>query len=1025
MNSAAFKRALSATGYVTREGGDLPGLHRPGADAPSRVRGLLSVSSEARVGLKPDAIFTAQNAPASIFKDAGGRKPDETEFRRWHETAWNLGVAPLLWIVTPTDVRLYDCYSSPGAKEASRPLDTFALDDAGLRRLDEAAGRLATETGAFWESVVGRRIDRRHRVDRELLAELAAMEDALTEVPSRKPPTSPAGERHAARAFAQRLIGRCIFVSYLLDRELLQKLLPPALPADSSKLFSNPKVAFALFTWLRQTFNGDLFPMDDPGEARQRLSQQHLDVVLDFLEGRSLVPGLSDRLFKFRFNAIPVDLISSVYQQFARSAAQDDARRQGLHYTPIELVHLTLDPVFEALPADATVLDPTCGSGAFLVEAFRRLVWKKARGKPASRKLVRSILYGQLFGIDINRSALAIAAFSLYLAALEFDDEPIVDARDLKFDRLIGETLFEADTLELDSQPTVLKGRRTFDAVVGNPPWTYDREQLRARDPHDSATARPRRSPDQAFLGVAASLAGESGKIGMILKATPFFSLDDFARAAREPLLQQLAPVALVNLSALREYGLFPEARAPALLFFSRCALMQGPRDVLTGSIPWTPDFPRSGKLSVGADDFRTVPLAGILRTPKLLKATTFGTSRDGWLIERLEREFPAFETLLLSLGVEREVSRGQGFKVKGAGQQAPPSEFRRLKVLTPPAFRPFRLQDRDIQPFEHATLHRPRTIGIYRGPLLLCPKGSLGASSQQGRYSAALHSEDLLYTENFFGISLRGLDPRLGGLLSAVLNSCLTSFQLAFGGGTWGLERTTVAPGDLLALRVPDLEGLSASLLERLRVAESAAAAAPESASALAELDAAVGAAYGLEPDEFVVASESVERARPLISDARSERMRMLRPPEDALQGYAQQVLTVVNRYLRARGERHLVATAYSSPFASDSSTAGASLSAVRFSMVPGPPTDSGTVQLRSGHQEELVGLAEVLSGRVRGKPPPYLNERRQLRLYFANDLFVVKPREVRYWTRTAGLNDADVILADHWIGARDAAGR
>ena len=40
-------------------------------------------------------------------------------------------------------------------------------------------------------------------------------------------------------------------------------------------------------------------------------------------------------------------------------------------------------------------------------------------------------------------------------------------------------------------------------------------------------------------------------------------------------------------------------------------------------------------------------------------------------------------------------------------------------------------------------------------------------------------------------------------------------------------------------------------------------------------------------------------------------------------------------------------------------------------------------------------------------------------------NEYFILKPAELRYWTRTAGLNDADIILADHWLGGRDAVTR
>jgi hypothetical protein len=46
-------------------------------------------------------------------------------------------------------------------------------------------------------------------------------------------------------------------------------------------------------------------------------------------------------------------------------------------------------------------------------------------------------------------------------------------------------------------------------------------------------------------------------------------------------------------------------------------------------------------------------------------------------------------------------------------------------------------------------------------------------------------------------------------------------------------------------------------------------------------------------------------------------------------------------------------------------------------------------------------------------------------LRIYTEDALFILKPSERRYWTQTIGLNDADVILADHWLRRRDGAPR
>jgi hypothetical protein len=200
--------------------------------------------------------------------------------------------------------------------------------------------------------------------------------------------------------------------------------------------------------------------------------------------------------------------------------------------------------------------------------------------------------------------------------------------------------LFEADTIG-EALPDALRTIK-FDAVVGNPPWTFVRRKdgSRKREINDE-TLRPRRSPDQEFLSVATDLAGETGRIGMVMKSTPFFSKDVHAVQARSALLKRAAPVALINLSFLRKEGLFPDATGPALLFFARCALASTPDRMLVGSIPWTPDFRRTGVFHLGPAEIRTIPLARVLATPPMLKAATFGTVRDGWLIERLERDFP------------------------------------------------------------------------------------------------------------------------------------------------------------------------------------------------------------------------------------------------------------------------------------------------------------------------------------------------------------------------------------------------
>lgn len=1012
MSSLAFQTALKATGYFLPSGEAAPGLAVPSQHTPPQLRPLFGTS---KIGLAADAVFINQRRPISIFKDAGEEAPSDEQLRNWHEAAWNVGVAPLLWVVTPTDVHLYDCYKSPSLSHPqqsvpTKTLNSFSLNQVGLQsELNQICGRLATESGAFWSESVGCRIDRQHRVDRELLAEINALEGKLVQVSLNSSDKQCEG---FAVDFAQRLIGRCIFTWYLLDRNLAQRFLPNDLIPDLRTMFKTPEGVFRLFDWLRSTFNGDLFPMDDPESERDHLTSEHLEIIQNFIDGYSLVPGQEGqcRLFRFRFDTIPISLISSIYEQFARPSAAKQAVDQSLHYTPMEVVHFVLDPVFEGLPVGAKVIDPACGSGTFLVEAFQRLVWREADGQTPTRDLIHRILYEQLFGIDLNPAALRISAFGLYLAAIELDEEPVLDLQDLRFDRLIGRTLFESDAVGR-SLPSRLRGKQ-FEAVVGNPPWTFAKNIDGDTQPKIRHKG-PQRSPDHDFLQLARELSSPSGRIGIIIKAPPFFSTDPPAVNARNEILKRLKPCALINLSLLREEELFPNLKSPGLIFFARCKLTPRQDELLVGSIPWSGDFRRSGVFQVGPGEIRPVALKRVLAVPSILKAAAFGSVRDEWLLERLNRDFPTLQEVLEEL-VPRGVQSEIRFMVGGAGGTQSFEEYYRDSVWTD--FTPFRLQSMQGR-FAQETPHRPGQIAIVRGPSILCPADlQTDPETLRGRYCVAMSERNLLCSSSFFGISLASMHADLIHMLPGVLNSSLTTFQLAFGGPNLGLEGTTVKPHNIRSLRVPWPGRTSANLLAAVATAEKHVAENPDDIESLKALDEAVFNLYDLDLEERVLAAETIERTRHLSCQTRTDHERMLRSPTfGELRDYGSEIVQTVNAYLEARGTRHLEAIIYREPLEGASVQTGLHLSkVVRFAIAQGRPMAEPV--LRQGDPQELSALVAKLHGQLSSQPPPYLNESRQIRIYGTEDVTIIKPAQWRYWSRTAGLNDADKILADHW---------
>jgi adenine-specific DNA-methyltransferase len=120
--------------------------------------------------------------------------------------------------------------------------------------------------------------------------------------------------------------------------------------------------------------------------------------------------------------------------------------------------------------ADATVLDPGCGSGVFLavtLDRKRRLL--AARGLSPAEQLRR--LTDEVFGIDLNPVAATSARLAYLLAlapVLEAVDDPDL-ALPIAVGDAVGLTGAEPSFPDAPAVPTV-------DALVGNPPWlTWDR----------------------------------------------------------------------------------------------------------------------------------------------------------------------------------------------------------------------------------------------------------------------------------------------------------------------------------------------------------------------------------------------------------------------------------------------------------------------------------------------------------------------------------------------------------------------
>jgi hypothetical protein len=172
----------------------------------------------------------------------------------------------------------------------------------------------------------------------------------------------------------------------------------------------------------------------------------------------------------------------------------EERRRSGSHYTPRSLtepiVRHALEPAFARLGDKASpeavlslkVLDPACGSGAFLVEACRQIgarleqAWnmygaEKPKIPPDEDEALharRLVAQKCMYGIDRNPMAVDLARLSLWLATLARDHEFTFLDHALKAgDSLVGLTRAEITAAHWDpSKPGLPLFRETIEAAV-------------------------------------------------------------------------------------------------------------------------------------------------------------------------------------------------------------------------------------------------------------------------------------------------------------------------------------------------------------------------------------------------------------------------------------------------------------------------------------------------------------------------------------------------------------------------------
>lgn len=114
--------------------------------------------------------------------------------------------------------------------------------------------------------------------------------------------------------------------------------------------------------------------------------------------------------------------LGDLYQDLSEAARKNYALLQTPEFVEEFILDRTLEPAIETFGYEIVrMIDPTCGSGHFLLGAFLRLLERWRRGHPElNEREVTTKALKSVFGVDINPFAVAIARFRLLLEAWRF-----------------------------------------------------------------------------------------------------------------------------------------------------------------------------------------------------------------------------------------------------------------------------------------------------------------------------------------------------------------------------------------------------------------------------------------------------------------------------------------------------------------------------------------------------------------------------------------------------------------------------
>jgi methylase of polypeptide subunit release factors len=652
--------------------------------------------------------------PQLYFFDYTNKALSSEDRNQIHIRMWNGYQVPAYVIIEKHSVSIFDARERPSENKDNYATEIITLSGDAIK----AFKAKDFNDGLFWQEY-GDRFNFEQSAARDLIRGLKEVYSSFQE------------KSNLDRHVALKLLVQSLLIKYLEERDedsasgyFAGTYFKRNFQCDNfCDTIRNGKL-LDLLDQLAKDFNGKIFEWNKETEKEERaaIRRTEINLLADYLDGNNQNSQyVIWRLYSF--SHLPIEILSSVYEELLTNS-------KDIVYTPEMIVSTLVDECMplKAPQPDYKLIDVSCGSGIFLVKAYKRIVqwWRYEQWletgllpKP-SLAILKELLLNSIYGIDIQQDAIRLSVFSLALAILdEVNLDPPTWGK-LRFPDL-SENIITADFFGYTTKKTLQK----FDLVIGNPPFN---PPLNEADEKQS---------NGDYLAVVKNNYGYTSDIKIPSQNIALHFLVQSLKLVTPNgilcLVQPSGPLLYQNEIEFK-HQLFSKNNLLQIIDFTKLAdTLWGKRNVATCAIflrKSPPDnsevlhlvasrtFSNANRLFLEFDsyDFHLITKDAVINDSNIWKINLLGGGRINQLIKRIE----SFSTLGEFLKKKKKDGWvfGVGFKVTG--------EKNKANYITGRNFIPeeglnengIDLSKVDICNIEH--FDRPRKVEIYSPPHIL-----------------------------------------------------------------------------------------------------------------------------------------------------------------------------------------------------------------------------------------------------------------------------------------------------------------